>query len=378
MSGHAVPYQLRPNKFVERQLFLDILDFVRVWNGPSKYLYAAMGGRFLEDFKQVNSRFAIEHMISIESDKTTCQRQDFNRLGFIECRKQTSEQFIDGFDRLVSEHPNKRFLVWLDYTEANKRGKQLGEFRQLVSKLSPGDVAKITLNANSQSYRRRASVLTQRDFDTYLRDPESPTRKDFESYLASIVASNNDDPGAGPERSFAMSDSDYETICVENLKVQLGEYLPTEDVSFEHLESDAFAAFLAESVKIAALKGVEGDGLQILPLGIFRYRDGEHQMLTVTSVVADEAVVKRIGSDHVFAEWQFRASHWTEVHELSVPDISAKERHHIEHLISLNSNPNDIHNEIPFRFDDNEQRSLSLLKTYLKHYRRYPTFVHIQ
>lgn len=377
MSGHSVPYQLRPNKFVERQLFLDILDFVRVWNGPSKYLYAAMGGRFLEDFKQVNDRFAIEHMISFEDDETTWNRQEFNRLGFIECLKQKSGDFIDGFDRLVAEQPDKHFLVWLDYTAANKRGMQLGEFRQLVSKLSSGDVAKITLNANSQSFRRRASVLTQKDFDTYLRDPESPTHKDFESYLSSIVGSKRDEAGAGPERSFALSDSDYETICIENLKTQLGEYLPTEDVTPEHLESDAFAAFLAESVKIAALKGVEGDGLRVLPLGAFRYRDGDHQMLTVTSVIANDDLVERINSDHVFAEWPCRASHWNEVRELCVPDVSAKERHHIEGLISLNHKPDVIHNEIPFRFDEDDGKSLSLLAAYLDHYRRYPTFVRI-
>ncbi|MCX7419026.1 MAG: hypothetical protein NT013_05745 [Planctomycetia bacterium] len=377
MSGQDVPYQLRPNKFVERQLFLDILDFVRVWNGPSKYLYAAMGGRFLEDFKQINDRFAIEHMISIENDKTTWKRQEFNRLGFIECLKQKSGVFVDRFDRLAAEHSDKCFVVWLDFTEANKRGKQLGEFRQLVSKLSSGDVAKITLNANSQSYRRRASVLTKKDFDSYLRDPESPTHKDFDTYLSSIVASSLNEGGAGPERSFALTDSDYEAICIENLKTQLGEYLPTEDISPSHLESDAFAGFLAESVKIAALKGVEGAGLQVIPLGAFRYRDGEHQMLTVTSVIADKELVQRISSDRIFAEWPFRASHWSEVQELCLPDVSAKERNHIDGLITLNHKPDDIHNEIPFRFDEDENMSLSLLAAYLKNYRRYPTFVRI-
>lgn len=42
MSGHFVPYQLRTHKFIERQLFLDALDFVRVWNGPSEYMYVSM------------------------------------------------------------------------------------------------------------------------------------------------------------------------------------------------------------------------------------------------------------------------------------------------------------------------------------------------
>ena len=85
--------------------FLDLLDFVRVWNGPSKYLYASMGGRFLEDFKLVNDRLAIEHMISIEVDETTSERQAFNRpLGFIECRNQSSGDFIVEFNHIVADH----------------------------------------------------------------------------------------------------------------------------------------------------------------------------------------------------------------------------------------------------------------------------------
>ena len=104
MSGQNVPYQLRRNKFVERQLFLDILDFVRVWNGPSPYLYASMGGRFLEDFKLINDRFAIEQMISIELDETTWKRQEFNRLGFIDCRRQGSGEFIEDLDKLIANH----------------------------------------------------------------------------------------------------------------------------------------------------------------------------------------------------------------------------------------------------------------------------------
>ena len=134
MNQANVPYQLRTNKAVERQLFLDILDFVRVWNGPSKYLYSSMGGRFLEDFKLINDRFAIERMVCIELDPTIAQRQTFNRpLGFIECRCQSSDDFISDFDKLMATAVGMRAIVWLDYAMANERGKQLQEYQDLVS-----------------------------------------------------------------------------------------------------------------------------------------------------------------------------------------------------------------------------------------------------
>ncbi len=375
MSGHNVPYQLRPNKFVERQLFLDVLDFVRVWNGPWKYLYASMGGRFLEDFRLVNNRFAIEQMISIEIDETTAKRQAFNRLGFIECRNQSSGEFVEELDKLIADHPSRRLVVWLDFAIANKRGEQLGEFRQLISKLTSGDVAKITLNANSQSFRRRANALTRKDFDQYLKSPESDTHKDYDTYVASAMAFSSEGSQASTDRFLAMSDSDYETICIENLKEQLGDYLPLGGIAAEHLKTGNFAVFLAEAVKLAALKGVESTKLHVVPLGVFRYRDGEHQMLTVTIILANDMLAEAITADEVFKDWPFRPTDWNAVIEINVPDMSPKERHYIEGLISSKHDPQAIHGEMPFRFDRQEALSLSLLEQYLRHYRRYPSFV---
>jgi len=377
VSGHNVPYQLRPNKFVERQLFLDVLDFVRVWNGPSRYIYASMGAKFLEDFKLINERFAIEHMISIEIEENTWRRQNFNRLGFIDCRCQPSGDFVETVDRLLLEHPNHRLIVWLDYAAANKRGEQLGEFRQLLSKMASGDVAKITLNANPQSYRRRASQLTRRDFESYLKDPDSETHRDFETYLTSLLAPK-DENGDRVDRTLTLSDAEYETICIGNLTEQLGEYLPVGSVAADDLETLKFAQLLLGCIKMAALKGVEGTKQHIIPLAAYRYRDSEHQMMTATVIVADETLAAAIKGDDVFGEWPFRSSDWSTVNEVSVPDLSPKERHHLDGLMSSKHDASKIHGDMPFRFDANGDVSLSLLEAYLKHYRRYPSFVRVQ
>jgi len=330
MSGANVPYQLRTNKFVERQLFLDILDFVRVWNGPSKYLYASMGGRFLEDFKLINDRFAIERMVCIELDETTARRQAFNcPLGFIECRCQSSGDFILDFDRLLAGAAGLRIIVWLDYAVANERGTQLQEYQELVSKLAPGDVVKVTLNANPQSIRQPWQFGVRGDF---------------------------------------------QKAVIDNLIVQLGDYAPKEEITPQDASPKQFARVLARSVKIAALKGIGGKGdATIEPLGSYRYRDGEHQMLTVTALVSNEELTGLTGSDERFREWPFRSDEWDKVYEINVPDLSPGEREHINRLLTTKEEYH-IHQELPFRLDADETESLRSFKSYVQHYRRYPTF----
>lgn len=381
MSGHDIPYQLRTNKFVERQLFLDILDAVRIWNGPRKYLYASMGGRFLEDFKIVNDRFAIEKMISIEGDETTNIRQKYNRLGFIDCQKAKSGEFVDDLDRIIDKHPDERFIVWLDFTEPKKRGKQLGEFQQLVSKLASGDVAKITLNANYKAFRSLAEPLTKRDFDNYLRDPESPTHVDFETYvkneLGMLAETDDDEREHSTDRVLQLSEKEYESILIKNLVDQLDTYVPFGGIKPETLSNEEFPRFLANVVRVAAQKGVEKAGLNAVPLGVFKYKDGQ-QMLTVTVVIATDKLRQTIESDKVFGEWPFRAKDWHSVIDVNVPDLSSKERHFINGLISDELASDLIHQQLPFRFDKNEAKSLIVLKAYIDHYRRYPTFGRVQ
>lgn len=330
MSGANVPYQLRTNKFVERQLFLDVLDHVRLWNGPSKYVYASMGGRFLEDFKLINERFAIEKMVSLEIDTLTWQRQQFNRpYAFIDCRLQSSADFVTEFDQLASNEGDMRFIVWLDYAAANERQQQLQEYRDLVSKLAPGDVVKVTLNSNPESLRDRV---------------------DFRREI------------------------DFKRAVIHKVGEQLDEYMPADAIAAENLNLNSFARLMARAVNIAAFKGIgENQDCEIRPLAAFRYRDGFHQMLTVTAMVADDELNATIDNDSIFGNWPFRANEWDDVQLIDVPDMSAKERATINERLFTDSEFK-LHDGLPFRFDPNDNESLRLFKNYIVHYRRYPSF----
>jgi hypothetical protein len=329
MSGFNVPYHLRTNKFVERQLFSDVLDFARIWNGPSKYLYVSMGGRFLEDFKILHERYSIDFMISLETDKTTAARQEFNRpLGCIRCINQSSKDFVDGYLDTITEYGDVKAIIWLDYTAPNDRDSQLQEYEDLVTKLNVGDIVKITLNANYNSKHHR---------------------KDF------------------------SSDEKYYEAVLPFLTDQLAQYIKGEEVVLGDLTNANFATLLATAVESASLKGIQNSEFQILQLAAFRYSDGPHQMLTVTAMVIDDELRNTISNDIVFQDWPCRSIDWSDVKEIRVPDMSQRERAFINSQISRNSSE-EIHTSMPFKFDTDDKQSFVALENYIKHYRRYPPF----
>ncbi len=159
---------------------------------------------------------------------------------------------------------------------------------------------------------------------------------------------------------------------------QLGDYMPSGGMSKDHMKPDTFAKLLAKATKVAALKGIKGSQLKVIPLAAFRYSDGEHAMLTVTTLLADDALASKTESDDVYKNWVFRSRDWDDVHHVNVPDLSAKERLTINQLIAREINPETIHEQLPLRFHSKNEESLNLLANYLHHYRRYPTFGRVQ
>ena len=149
MSGARVSYQVRPNKYVERHIFVDLLSHLGRMLKIEDYLYVSMGGRLLEDFKLVHGRLNLKKMMSIEGDQCTLDRQIFSRpIEHIDCMKMTSGELIEKFETNTAEYGDTGVIVWLDYASSKERGKQLSEFANLIAKLRAYDVIKITLNAS--------------------------------------------------------------------------------------------------------------------------------------------------------------------------------------------------------------------------------------
>ncbi len=144
-KGSSVPYRLRPNKAVDRELFLSLLTRLAPSLSLETYQYVGLGGPFLEDFRLVHARLAIGRMTCVETEEQVHKRQMFNRpIASIECKHTTLEDFLDEHD---FDSPS---IVWLDYTEPDVSA-QIERFAKTIGTVPVGSVLRITLNANPGS-----------------------------------------------------------------------------------------------------------------------------------------------------------------------------------------------------------------------------------
>lgn len=332
MSGADIPYQLRPNKHVERQLFWELLEYVNKWKSVKEMAYISMGGRFLEDFKQVHTKFGIHDLISIEENLTTHRRQRFNTpIGPLQCKRMKSGDLVTNFDVITTELKAQNYVIWLDYAAAKGRAGQLGEFESLISKLAAGDILKITLNSN---------------LDTFC------TKNQSEDMAA------------------------YQNRAFDKIKSKLNRYYPAnKNFSSSEVTRDGVAAIVSSAVGVAAMKGLSGSrNLTAMPLSSFTYNDGYHDMTTVACIVLETADISDFINRTELGSWEFYTETWGIPTKIGIPDLSMKERLEIDG--KLFKTPDDeLHAGLGFELAESAELSFEAFKQYVKHYRRYPAFL---
>ena len=334
MSASTIPYHLRPNKFVDRQIFVEALQHVAKLRDFEDYAYISMGGKFLDDFKIVHGKVGIRRMLSIESDETAFARQNFNRpFNFIDCRLMTSGELVANFENVRAAIGGDNCVVWLDYTSARDRVEQLREYEALIAKLTSGDVVRITLNA---------SLITL--------DEKSPNE----------------------------TETAYRKRLLSAAKEKLGDNFPARFDKTTSMTQKGFAELLAEAVKNAALRGVfqGAGGPKIRPLSLTRYKDGQ-QMLTATAIVLDSNLNRQFARKTKIKNWDHHSKDWRDIKEISVPDLSIKEKMEIDKDL-FDDNLEKSHADLPFQLANSEQRSLEIYQNYREHYLRYPTYLRVE
>ncbi|HEX5751044.1 MAG TPA: O-methyltransferase [Archangium sp.] len=145
-AGSSLPYRLRPNKAVDRELFLSLLTRLAPKLGLETYHYVGLGGPFLEDFRLVHARLGIAKMTCIETEEQVHKRQVFNRpIVSIECIHKTLEDYLDETDFKTPA------IIWFDYTEPKGITTQIERFARTIGTVPIGSVLRVTLNANPMS-----------------------------------------------------------------------------------------------------------------------------------------------------------------------------------------------------------------------------------
>lgn len=326
MSGGQVAYHLRPNKAIERQIFVELLTRFHGFRAIYDYTYVGFGGPFMEDFRIIEGHFGVARMISLEGDAAVIERQKFNRpFTSIECRQQLSGEFIANYATDVSGNA----IIWLDYAKANDRRAQLGEFQSLLTKLQAYDVIKITMNAN---------VATLPIPSDAPRDNPRPAR---------FVAAEK----------------------------QLGEYWHS-TVSENDMTRDAFPGVVLGCVLRAASQALPpGRELQFIVATSFVYADSEHSMLTVTGVVTPVSEVARLRLALRLKSWDLAYRPGNAPIPIIAPVLSTRERVFLERLLPKYRRT--IASRGKFQVGKSDPETAKLLSSFARFHRYYPHFARI-
>jgi hypothetical protein len=99
MSGSQLAYHLRVNKYIDRQVFVEVLGLIDRYRPITRYGYVSMAGPYLEDCKVLHQGRRITRMYSFDGNERVLPRQAVNRpFGFIRCECHSSRQTVERVD----------------------------------------------------------------------------------------------------------------------------------------------------------------------------------------------------------------------------------------------------------------------------------------
>lgn len=335
MSASTIPYHLRPQKSVDRRLFLDLLNRFERHKTLKNYAYISMGAYPLEDHKLVHRLLGITRLIAFDVSQDIVDRQKFNRpTDSCHCFCRKSGELIDKIDDVLTEAEAgdcSGIVVWLDYTSPSQIGEQIREFQTLIDRLSENDLVRITVNAHPPA-------LGEFKDDNGKRLDKHATR----------------------EKRF------------DRLNSRIGEFLQTA-VGPEHMTEELLPLALSGAFGKAASMALPPTGTTtFMPLSIVRYADG-HQMLSITGMITKRPEKEAIWNRLEMSDWPFASKDWSKIHRLYVPDLTLRERMVLDRSVAI-GNHESLQKELGFSFDQDVDLK-SFLDNYKDFYRFYPSLL---
>jgi hypothetical protein len=328
-AGSSLPYRLRPNKAVDRELFLSLLMRLNPSLSLENYQYVGLGGPFLEDFRLVHARLGLKRMACVETEQEVHKRQLFNRpIASIECVHATLEDYLDGHD---FEAPA---IIWFDYTEPKGITTQIERFARTIGTVPLGSVLRVTLNANPESLGK-------------------PDTNEVSVEIDDVASSDRKEKPTVQEWRLAR------------FKERVGQLFPS-GLSADGMTQKRFGFSVLRVLKLA----VEKEALNFRDRRIVwalatHYKDGQ-AMVTAALVVcaADNTTIEELVKG-----WEFYSTS-DAPHRLDLPALSTLER------LTMESN-DDVRAKMTFELpkSDMGEDPFSVFK---KFYRIYPHFSRVE
>lgn len=290
-KASTIPYNLRPNKAVDRELFLALLGRLAGTLNLEEYKYIGLGGPFMEDFRLIHARLGLEDMVSVEVEEAIHQRQKFNKpVPSIKCVHNTLEDYLD------STQLDCASIIWFDYSSASSLPIKIDRFVNTISEVQLNSILRITLNANPVSLGM---------------------------------------PGQGELSYEIFTDQGTEGTALERwrlnkFKERIGD-LYVSEIKATGMKKETYG----DSLLLTLHNAVEKEKIRLLDRKLLwgladHYADGQ-PMVTATLIVADPEAESDLQG--VIENWPYKSTP-IRPHKLNMPNLSTLER------LTLESNPN--------------------------------------
>jgi hypothetical protein len=336
-NGATIPYQLRPRKAIERNIFVDLLKQIGTYNRINfkDYRYVGFGAAYLEDFKQMHIELGIVDMDCIEMDNNAFSRQKFNNpYHFVKPYNVSSTEYIDQIYK-----SDKNQIIWLDYSVPGQLRQQFTDIEMLCSKITDLDIIKFTFN----------------------------------SKLISFITSHQLKDSHG--RYFRETDSKLLLNFLKN-DPTFTKYLP-EEVSTRNFSN--FDAVIRAMAIRAINRGLSTGNkkLNFHHLAAFSYADGQ-EMTTLTGFVCSDEVFGEMLDQSKLLDWSFYNNPDGETElidavEIAVPDMTVSERIEIDKKIPA-VDIDAIAKELVFNYGNDIDEHVYLINGYHTFYKYLPYF----
>ena len=318
MKANVASYRLRPNKYVDRELFAELVALLVADSQEGAYVYVSMGGNHLIDHLAMYRRAGLRKLYAFDMNPEVVERQRFNApFREMKCEVHKSEDVPDRLDNIIRDFSAENVIVWLDYTNAKRVG-QLQEIEILASRLQVGDVMRVTMNAEFAGLKKWEDQLS-------CAEKQLPVE----------------------ERNAVL------------LKRNLTPYWPSE---FSKVEYREIPRALTKCIERAVLRGgqMQRPVKVPIPLLVTKYRDTT-QMVTVTVVMGDGA-----GRVKVPKSWMYAPSKRIGIEEIVIPDLTIRERVALDKM--LHRAPAEVEKRMGGWINRNA------IQAYKKFHRFYPVF----
>lgn len=315
-------YHLRPNKGIDRTLFVQTLTGLNRLFPISTYRYTGFGSYLFDDFRALHDTLDITDMVSLEKDCTECERARYNvPYNCIDIKNISSKDYLSELVINDGEHN----IFWLDFVDPSELGQQLADFATLLDRLNPNDIIRITLNANP------ASLGTVGNADEIQQNRIIRLRSRVkDAYLPPSLV----DEDVAPRQ--------YPITLLRILK----------------------------SVAMVTLEDIPHFSPNFLfPLFSDVYADGQ-QMLTFTGIVLNaheqEASIQDVLSNYAFINFL-----WDVPNVIEIPSLSIREITELNKLLPSPNIRQEIITRFPFVFTPSDDRAI---ESYISYYKFYPNF----